>query len=108
MGLISRVSSRTYRNNMTIPSPTVLWSQTMTFARFTVKLQDVEKSSVDITLSDTGLLKATMKGTGASGTKLYEFAIPLDSEIFSSSPKAKYNSSYLEIKIPKNTPCYLK
>lgn len=84
-----------------MPSPNVLWSQTMASVNLSVQLSEVKKDSVNLILEKDGLLKFKAIGNGGSGRKQYEFAIPLDPEIFNAVPKVKYFSSRLEIKLAK-------
>jgi len=90
------------------PHPNVLWSQNLTSVRLVVNLRDVDKSSVQIELPEDGLLRFEAKGTAASGDTLYTFNLPLDSEVFRSKPSCRYHPQYLEIRLAKKQPVYLK
>lgn len=91
-----------------LPAPTVQWSQNMTCARLTIKLLNIPKKSVEMSLDEQGMFKCELNGTGNLGQNTrYAFAIPLDNEIFCKQPVAKLHPAYLEIKLKKTNPVYL-
>ena len=75
------------------PAPTVLWSQNMTCVRLTIKLLDISKESVEMSLDSEGMFRCQLLGTGTLGSKTrYAFTIPLDHEIFNKQPIAKLHN----------------
>jgi len=90
-----------------MPHPSVHWSQNLTFVRLIVKLQDVEKATVEMHLTADGLFKFEAVGTSASPKQLYDFSIQLDSEVFRKKPSCRYHAQYLEIKLIKEQPVYV-
>lgn len=81
----------------------------MTCVRLTIKLLDISKESVEMSLDSEGMFRCQLLGTGTLGSKTrYAFTIPLDHEIFNKQPIAKLHATYLIITLKKASPVYLK